>query len=448
MTIRSDASVFTGGASEKRQAQKGKLLSEPNEAKGEAFDVAVSGEAKPETDTSGVEALDNNANNLSRKDLRKLRAARYERRNALWSLTSLPRLKGCGRVRVSDLAGIKLVGGTATYSGLATCGSVWCCPVCSAKINASRSHDVRTAIDLWGMKNKSFIFQTLTLRHHKGQSLTELWAGLSYAWQRLNSGAIAKREVAEYGQKGFIRVVELTYGKNGWHIHIHILRFLDNPISDDQVKTWSEQQYLRWAKALSDKGLASPLREAQDFKLSRNAEDLAKYLTKQANYGGKLGMELTSQETKKAKLGGRKPFEILDDYIVNPTGEDRDLWLEYEAASKGKKQTHWSNGLRTMLGIDYEKTDEELSEETEQENAVEVLPVVCITNDGMRVLTRNKRWQHEALTVAERSGAKALERYLTEIGVEYYEPTFRSYGPDWLEDYFELKEMLEAAWQH
>jgi hypothetical protein len=446
MTIRNEASVFTGDASEKRTARKGKSPSETNEATGEAFDVAVSGVAVHGTDTSRVEALDNNANNLSWRDLRKLRAARYERRNHLWNLTSLPRIRGCGRVRVSDLAGIKLVGGTATYSGLATCGSVWCCPVCSAKINASRSNDVKTAIDLWGMKDKSFVFQTLTMRHHNGQSLAELWAGLSFAWQRLNSGAIAKREVSTYGQMGFIRVVEITHGKNGWHIHIHMLRFLGKPITDEQVKQWSEQQFLRWSKALSDKGLATPLREAQDFKLTRNAEDLAKYLTKQANYGGKLGMELTSQETKKAKLGGRKPFEILDDYISNPTGSDKDLWLEYEKASKGKKQTHWSNGLRTMLGIDYEKSDDELSVQEENESVVETMPVVCITNDGMRTLTSNRRWQHEALTVAELSGERALERYLVEIGVEYYKPVPEP--RDWVEDYHELRQTFEEFSHH
>lgn len=447
MTIRSKASVFSGEASQKRPTRKFKSLNEPNEVKGEGFGVVRSGEAELLTDTSGAEALDKNANNLSRRDVRKLRAARYERRHGLWKLSSIKRVRDCGRVRISDKAGITISNGIATYSGLATCGSVWCCPVCSAKIMASRSGDVKAAIDAWGSKNKSFIFQTLTMKHHKGQSLDELWAGLSYAWQRLNSGGAAKKEAAKYSQAGFIRVVELTHGSNGWHIHIHILRFLNEAPTKDEVATWAEAQFLRWSAALTQSGLATPMRNAQDFKLTRNAEDLAKYLTKQANYGGKLSKELTSSETKQAKRGGRKPFEILDDYIAEPSGESKALWLEYEAASKGKKQTHWSNGLRSLLGIDYEKSDAEIADADDIEGN-ECSPVVYLTNAGMKTLTQNPRWQHEALTCAERSGIEALKIFLIEIGVEYLDPWDLLTEDDPLRDYFELLEVAAEFRQH
>lgn len=452
MTYRSGASVFIGEASGKRPTRKGKSLSEQHEAKGEAFFVVRSGVAEPRTDTSKAEALDNNANNLSRRKLRELRASRYERRYGLWKISSVQRVRDCGRKKITKMAGIKMVGGTATYSGLATCGSVWCCPVCAAKIMASRSNDVKTAIDLWGLQNKSFIFQTLTMRHHKGQSLGELWEGLSYAWQRLNSGGAAKAEAAKYAQAGFIRVVELTYGRNGWHIHIHILRFLETPPSENEVKAWANAQFERWSKALASKGLETPMRDAQDFKLTRNAEDLAKYLTKQAHYGGKLGMELTSAETKKAKRGGRKPFEILDDAIANPYGEDKKLWEEYEQASRGKKQTHWSNGLRKMLGIDYEKSDEEISV-SESDEVKETLPIVCLSNEGIRRLTSNRNWQHEALTITERLGAEGLKDYLDDRGIDWQTPQEvldedEKYKDDSGDDHLTMSELLREFRQH
>ncbi|OLM28013.1 hypothetical protein Ae717Ps2_6863c [Pseudonocardia sp. Ae717_Ps2] len=37
--------------------------------------------------------------------------------------------------------------GTAGFGGLATCGSVWACPVCSAKISARRSKDLEQLIN-------------------------------------------------------------------------------------------------------------------------------------------------------------------------------------------------------------------------------------------------------------------------------------------------------------
>jgi hypothetical protein len=452
MANRSVASVFIDEASEKRPTRKGEFLSELNEAKGDAFVVVRSDAAESMRDTSKASALDNNANNLSRKKLRELRASRYERRYGLWKISSLQRVRDCGRKKITKMAGIKLVGGTATFSGLATCGSVWCCPVCAAKIMASRSKDVKAAIDLWGLQNKSFIFQTLTMRHHKGQSLEELWQGLSFAWQRLNSGGAAKAEAAKYAQAGFIRVVELTYGSNGWHIHIHILRFLETPPSEIQVKEWSNAQFERWSKALTAKGLATPMRDAQDFKLTRNAEDLAKYLTKQAHYGGKLGMELTSAETKKAKRGGRKPFEVLDDAIGTPHGNDRRLWEEYEQASRGKKQTHWSNGLRTMLGIDYDKSDEEIAI-SEADQVKETVPIVCLSNKGIRLLTSNKKWQHEALTITERLGEEGLKDYLDDRGIEWQTPQEiidedEKYKDDSGDDYFTMASLLRDFRQH
>ena len=40
-----------------------------------------------------------------------------------------------------------------------------------------------------------------------------------------------------------------------------------------------------------------------------------------------------------------------------------DLWHEWEAASKGRRQLVWSRGLRELLALGVEKTDEELAEE-------------------------------------------------------------------------------------
>ena len=450
MTIRNGVSVFTDETSEQRTTQKGKTSSEANEARGEAFDVAVSGEVEYGTDTNAVEALDNNANNLSLTLFRKHRASRYANRYKLWKLSSLPRVRDCGRVSVSDFPGINLREGKATYQGLATCGSVWACPVCNSKIMTSRSADVKKAIDVWSGAGKTFAFQTLTMRHHKGQSLDELWKGLSFAWQRLNSGATAKQEVAKYGQAGFIRVVEITYGSNGWHIHIHILRFLERALTDYERGNWAEAQFQRWSKALTSKGFAEPLRAAQDFKLTNNADDLAKYMTKQGNFGGKLSMEITSQATKKAKLGGRKPFDILEDYIADPTGKDKDLWNEYEQASNGKKQTHWSNGLRDLLGIDYKvPVDEvEVDEYEFYDEGLARLPDVVLENTGIAILNSRSGRQATALDLAEQSGLTGLYKYLDELGVKHQTPEEAWGDTDELEHYFMYKQLLHDYRQH
>lgn len=450
MAIRDEASVFTGEASDQRKAQKGKPLSEPHEAKGEAFEVAESGEAEHGTDTSGVEALDNNANNLSLQTFHGFRAARYAARYKLWKLSGLTRVRDCGRVSVVDFPGIRVKEGSASYSGLATCGSVWCCPVCNSKIMTTRAQEVKKAIDVWKDRGKVFAFQTLTMRHHKGQSLEELWEALSFAWQRLNSGATSMKEAKTYGQTGFIRVVEITYGSNGWHVHIHIVRFLERHLTEAERSSWEEAQFKRWSKALTDKGLAQPLRAAQDLKLTRNAEDLAKYITKQSNFGSKLSNEMTSQLTKRARLGGRKPFDILADYIANPTGPEKTLWLEYEKAATGKKQNHWSNGLRDLLGIENDEGDVDLVEDEilTDGQRIETLPDVVLDNEGIAKLNSRVGWQHEALVRAETLGIDGLREFLTSIGVKHQTPQEAWGEEDPLDNYVDYSRLLHDFRQH
>jgi hypothetical protein len=450
MTIRGVASVSIDEASEKRLTRKGEFLSELNEAKGEGLVVGWSGEVESRADANKAEALDNNANNLSQGVFHNARAARYAARYKLWKLSGLNRVRDCGRVSVVDFPGIKLKDGSASYSGLATCGSVWCCPVCNSKIMTQRANEVRTAIDAWKDKGKVFAFQTLTMRHHKGQSLDELWSALSFAWQRLNSGASSMKEAALYGQVGFIRVVEVTYGSNGWHVHIHIVRFLNRKLTESERKAWAESQFKRWGKALMDKGLAEPLRAAQDLKLTKNAEDLAKYITKQSNFGRRLSMEITSQRTKRARLGGRKPFDILADYIANPDGPDKSLWLEYEKAATGKKQNHWSKGLRELLGIDRLETDEDKpkDEALTDSQRIDLLPDIVLNNESIAKLNSTNGWQHEALYRAEVLGLDGLREFLDSIGVNHMTPE-RAFGEkNSIDDYLQLQSVLHKHRQH
>jgi hypothetical protein len=314
----------------------------------------------------------------------------------------------------------------------------------------TRAQEVKKAIETWKDQGKVFAFQTLTMRHHKGQTLEELWDALSFAWQRLNSGATSMKEAATYGQAGFIRVVEITYGANGWHIHIHIVRFLERELNESERRTWAESQFKRWSKALTQKGLAEPLRAAQDLKLTRNAEDLAKYITKQSNFGGRLSLEITSQRTKKARLGGRKPFDILADYITNPTGQDKALWLEYEQAATGKKQTHWSKGLRDLLGIDDELEDETLVEDEllSDDQRIADLPDVVLDNDGIAKLNSTDGWQHEALARAEIEGLEGLKLFLTSIGVCFKSPEEAWGDKDPHDDFFAYQKLLDDFDQH
>src|SRR5262245_17620255 len=67
---------------------------------------------------------------------RQAKRRRYEMRTELWKLSTLDRVRKCGRV--SRLPGGQVGARTARersgYAGLTTCGSVWACPRCAARI--------------------------------------------------------------------------------------------------------------------------------------------------------------------------------------------------------------------------------------------------------------------------------------------------------------------------
>jgi hypothetical protein len=68
------------------------------------------------------------------------------------------RQRNCGVVPVGDRVEIRMNDGSAYYCGLETCGNVWLCPVCSAKIHlaparvARRADELRGALSAWEAK--------------------------------------------------------------------------------------------------------------------------------------------------------------------------------------------------------------------------------------------------------------------------------------------------------
>lgn len=334
-----------------------------------------------------------------------LRAARFAAQRALHQESSLERVRACGwrlNGECADRVAVKLSGGLAGFSGLQTCGSPWACPVCSQKIMAQRAEDVQAAVTRWhsgheidGAKIRGrVVFATFTMRHRADQSLADLWESLSYAWGRVTSGSqwvadserfgvVLPRVVKTGHRKGqtlresrinFVRAVEVTHGKNGWHVHIHALLFVKDGITDlaesSEVSALADSMFIRWSEALVASGLEAPTREnGIDVRLVRRADSkaLGDYFTKNV-YVGRVravgaGWEIAGGQGKTARGKNRTPFQILSDVVATGDADDLDRWHEFEAASFGRRQMTWSNTLRSLLELHDEKTDQEVAEE-------------------------------------------------------------------------------------
>lgn len=294
--------------------------------------------------------------------------------------------------------------GKAHFGGLASCSSVWACPVCAAKIQARRGREIEKAVDAAREQGLCVTMVTLTHPHHKGQALSTLSERHQYALRKLSQSRFWKQVRQELGVIGSIKATEITYGENGWHWHTHFLL-----IHTNKNNLTNERLAEQWIGFCRKAGFEINNDTAKD--MMRYSVDVIRdchattYLTKAGLGSWGVDREISSNASKHGRNGGKTPFELVD------AGE---YWLfrEYLEATKGKRQLFWSRGLKKMFGIT-EKSDEELVEETEEcSEVLAIIPPVswsAIVRDWLQV---------ELLAVAELGGRKAVLQWFQERGLE------------------------------
>lgn len=302
--------------------------------------------------------------------------------------------------------------GTASYGGLQTCGSVWQCPVCAAKIAERRRVEVLAAMTAWKAQGGTVNMVTLTCPHQRTDALGDLLdkqaKALNYFWMDRQVKAV----LVEMGNIGHIKATEGTHGRlsewnNGWHPHYHVLMFDGSKgclktFDHAQMTDWQVRLYLRWANACKLAGLGEPS-YAHGLKLDDGSK-ADKYISK---WG--LEDEITKGHTKKA-ISGETPFDLLRALQANP--DDRQaaaLFIEFATVFKGKRQLRWSKGLKARFAVE-EKTDEELTEE--KDDFAQVLGQLTIEQwrDVLAVEGRGP-----LLSAAARGGWPSVAVYLDEI---------------------------------
>ena len=305
---------------------------------------------------------------------------------------------------------------TAAYGGLQTCGSVWSCPVCAAKIAERRRVELqaamalhRSGVGLPGGRAGTVTLLTLTTPHQKTDKLAELLEMQGKALHRFWTDRTVRDVFTEMGTIGHVRALEVTHGRrspanNGWHPHYHCLLFCGSGVDlsrfdKAQLTDWQVRLYLRWAVCCVKSGLGEPS-YAHGIKLDDG--------TKAANYAAKWGLEdeMTKGHTKKA-LHGETPFDFLRAFLAD--GADKQaaaLFKEFAETFKGKRQLSWSKGLKAMFAIE-EASDEEVATRVEEEAVLLGLLTIDQWRDVLKVDGRAT-----VLEIAARSGWHEVQRFL------------------------------------
>jgi Replication protein len=250
---------------------------------------------------------------------------------------------------------------------------------------------------------------TLTMRHHQGHKLTDLWQALSAAWHGVISGSQWREDQELGGLLGWVRVVEATHGRNGWHLHIHALVCWKESVSLPLAQEIGDRMWQRWTRVLERKGFTSwKQRGGVDVRMaSLGTDNLSRYFTK-------LAREITYSHTKESR-GGRSPFGIVTDGLRTGDADDLALWGEWEQSSFGRRQLTWSLGehdLRKLAAL-AEQSDEEIAEEDLAGEDVLALP--SPTWDALLAAELTT----DLLDAAEVGGVTAACAFLTGRGLAF-----------------------------
>lgn len=271
-------------------------------------------------------------------------------------------------------------GGSSRMSGVITCGLVWTCPPCAAKIQEKRREELNLALVQHVERKGAAYLMTLTFPHERDEiPLLELLAREAKALQGFKNSKAFKRILGKEGSAGRIGSVrsrEVTHGRNGWHPHEHELVFCkrqafgEGPADESGSLSAGAIDELRgaWIHQLVKHGLCPNDKIDYAWKHAldmRGGEHAAEYIAKfgrDERWGASAEMTGHLAKVGRREVDGNKhrtPFQILDD-AKHGNSESWRLFREYAEAFKGKRQLTWSPGLKKSLGIN-DRTDEEIA---------------------------------------------------------------------------------------
>lgn len=388
------------------------------------------------------------------------------------------RVAYCGYSTATGVSGvgIRVSNGRAGIAGLQTCGSVWMCPVCACKITARRSEHLGSVLGWARREGHTLAMITLTVSHKRNDKLKDVWDAVSSGWASVTSGGawnndeseqefaarlqtwesegaaheqakrlgrrppraprgwhkrnppvIKKGDKAKYGVLGWVRAVEVTRGRSGWHVHAHVVVVLEgNDQGFERAYALGMSMRGRWEKGIGKKGFTASKEHGLRVDVSEGAEQrLADYIAKSGEpekvvrasiekAGHDLAREATLGQHKKAKRGGRTPFQILADLHLGDA-EDWALWIEWMQFSKGRRQLTWSSQLRELAGLAEEESDEEIAA---QEFGTEEDTVLVLPHESWVGLRGQPERVGQMLSLAELS-TDALEAWLDEQNLSW-----------------------------
>lgn len=287
----------------------------------------------------------------------------------------------------------------AHYKGLQTCASVWACPVCAAKISERRRAELEALISDHQAAGGVVLLGTRTFPHQRTDVLADLLDQLAKSDASFKAHRDYKTLAKAFGLVGTVRAVEVTYGANGWHPHVHELLFFAVPVVIEDLE---EDLFRIWQGAAVRAGFPSPFR-AHGLQLQDG--------TKAAKYASKWGLEseLTQWHRKRGKVDSQTPFDLLRQVFDTQDKQAAALFREYADSFHGRHQLQFSRGLKKLYSI-AEVSDDELANRQDDDAVL----LGSFTPDQWRLVCQTGQ-RGSLLEVASSSGWDAVVSLLESL---------------------------------
>jgi ribosomal protein S5 len=95
--------------------------------------------------------------------------------------------------------------------------------LCAPKITERRRVEVNEGIERAKEMGFQVMLATFTIPHGLGDDVDAIRKQMLQAWRRGTDTRAGKSMRKMIGLVGYIRVIEVTYGENGFHPHMHYL---------------------------------------------------------------------------------------------------------------------------------------------------------------------------------------------------------------------------------
>lgn len=304
----------------------------------------------------------------------------------------------------------------ASYFGTTTCHSPWACPVCSPKAMAKRGADIACLIDAKATWYKEHAFMvTLTLPHTINTSLKETFNLLTNSWHKMlnkgckgytkkytlkldvdekntrgghaagKKGTIREYEISatpfnkfrqDFQIKSMVRVYEVTWGKHGWHPHLHILFFTKAENfpklverEDELTDAWLDivKNVHKQMKTQSDEKLDElyaeykyrPVTGHRAFFISKDKNNVARKIDSShyiSGWGGDSEMTHSSVKTgdkRDPEFATLTMWDILENAKQATDSKEKWKWLEifteYAIETRGRRRVNFTPSDRHII---------------------------------------------------------------------------------------------------